>query len=260
MQELAKAIDVRQFGAAEQHQSAIRTNLGRKLPEVTPAICSHDGSCVVVGSGPSLSLFIEDLKQEQANGRPIIAVKGAHDYLMSQGITPDIFVSLEPRDRSARDLKHKNDTTIYLLASRCSPDTFEHLKDCKVMLWHSASHDTEMEALKEGGVKMMVGGGTTSGLRALNLFYMLGFRKFVMYGFDSCLDENLTKRVDGSKAGQTIDVIMGGRRFVCNYAMAQQAQDFQTCYQMLPGATFEVKGDGLIAWIIAERKKAGKRT
>jgi hypothetical protein len=42
--------------------------------------------------------------------------------------------------------------------------------------------------------------------------------------------------------------------------MAQQAQDFQTCYQMLPGATFEVKGDGLIAWIIAERKKAGKRT
>lgn len=260
MQELAKAIDVRQFGAAEQHQANIRANMDRKLPEVTPAICSHDGSVVVVGSGPSISLFVEEIKKEQASGRPVVAIKGAHDFLMSNGITPDIFVSLEPRDRSHRDLKHKNDTTIYLLASRCAPEMFDHLKDCKVMVWHSASHDTEMEALREKGVRLMVGGGTTSGLRALNLFYILGFRKYILYGFDSCLSEDGAKRVDGSKSGQTIDVIICGRRFISNYAMAQQAQDFQSCYQMLPGATFEAKGNGLIAAIIEERKKAGKRT
>lgn len=265
MTPLAQAIDVRQFGAAEQHADSIRSCLARKLPEVTPAICSHDGTAVVVGSGPSLALLVDEVKKEQDSGRPVIAVKGAHDFLIERGVTPDLFVSLEPRDRSGRDLKLKNGRTIYLLASRCAPETFEHLSDCKVMVWHSASHEAEMQALKECGVRMMVGGGTTSGLRALNLFYFLGFRKFVLYGFDSCLaPDGKTKRVDGSEAGQTMEVVVGSgehqRKFLCNYAMAAQAEDFQKCYQMLPGASFEAKGDGLIAAILAERKRLGKRT
>jgi len=256
------AIDVKQFGHASQHQDAIRAAFKRGLPEIHPAICSHDGTCVLVGSGPSVSSFVEEIRGEREKGRPIIAVKGAHDFLCSQGITPDIFVSLEPRDRSQRDLKLKNDQTIYLLASRVSPDTFEWLKDCKVMLWHSWSVEEENKALEESGARMLVGGGTTSGMRAIGLFYLLGFRKFVLYGYDSCLSDDGLKRVDGSQAGQTIEVMVGAnqRKFVCSMALAQQADDFQRCYQMYPGATFEAKGDGLIAAIIEERRRTGKRT
>lgn len=262
MTPLAQALTTGQFGHAAQHVDAIRSALQRGLPEVAPAFYSHDGTCVLVGSGPSVSSFVEEIKAERAKGRPIVAIKGAHDFLIDNGITPDLFVSLEPRDRASRDVKHKNGDTVYLLASRCAPEMFEHLKDCKVMLWHSAGAEEEADALQECGVKMAVGGGSTSGLRAINLFYLQGFRNFVLYGFDSCLSsDGETKRVDGSKAGQTIPVICGGRRFVANYAMAAQADDFQRAvYGCLPDVHIEAKGDGLIAAIIEERKKLGKRT
>ena len=261
MQPLAQALKVDQFGTASQHAETIKKNIGRGLPELTPAFCSHDGFVVLVGSGPSLSAHVEDIKQERAKGRPIVAIKGAHDFLCDNGVIPDVFVSLEPRDRSHRDLKKKNETTVYLLATRCASETFEHLKDCNVLVWHSFGSDDEKEALKEGGVKLAVGGGPTSGLRAVNIFYMLGYRNFVMYGFDSCIAPDGKKRVDGSMTGQTIDVIVGGQRFVCNYAMADQAQSFEKAtYNCLAGIHIEVKGGGLLAAIVEERRKKGKPT
>ena len=55
-------------------------------------------------------------------------------------------------------------------------------------------------------------------------------------------------------------MIMGGRTFTCSMAMAQQAQDFQAAtYACMPGLHLEVKGDGLIAAIVEERRKAGFR-
>jgi len=45
-------IDVAQFGVAGQHVEAIKAAAARGLPEFTPALVSHDGTMVVVGSGP----------------------------------------------------------------------------------------------------------------------------------------------------------------------------------------------------------------
>jgi len=52
-------IDVSQFGTAEGNADNIRAALRRDLPELQPALCSHDGTFVIVGSGPSLPLFAE---------------------------------------------------------------------------------------------------------------------------------------------------------------------------------------------------------
>ena len=55
-------------------------------------------------------------------------------------------------------------------------------------------------------------------------------------------------------------IMVGGRTFICNVAMAGQAQDFQGCtYHILPGLHLDVKGDGLLAAIVEERRKAGFR-
>ncbi len=253
------AIDVGQFGSAKGHQENIRGALSRGLPELVPALCSHDGTCVLVASGPSTPQFLEEIREERKRGRPIVAIKAAHDLLCENEIEPDLFVSVEPRDRR-NNLKSKTQNTIYLLASRVAPEVFDHLGKERVIVWHSWSSDEEMEVFKNSG-KFMIGGGTTSGLRAINLMYVLGFRNFVLYGFDSCLAEDgKTKRFDGSQAGQTIDIIMGGRKFLANYAMAAQAQEFQNIWRVMPDIHVEAKGDGLLAWIISERKKHGKKT
>jgi hypothetical protein len=257
------ALDVTLFnmpgGLGEHIESALR----RGLPEFKPAICVNDGTFVIVGSGPSLAHFADEIKQERAKGRPICAIKGAHDWLIDNDIVPDLFVSIDPRDRR-NNVQRPSDTTIYLLASRCAPELFDFLSDRYVMLWHSASNEEENLVLRNHKIPTAIGGMSTSGLRAVNIGYFLGFRKFVMYGMDSCnAPDGITKRIDGSLTGQTIDVVVGsksGKKFTCNVAMAKQAEDFQYLYATMPDITIDVKGDGLLAAIVEERKRQGKFT
>ena len=251
----------------------VKSALGRGLPEFTPAVIFNDGYFVIVGSGPSVTSFLDEIKAERTKGRPICAVKGTHDWLIDNGLEPDLFLTLEPR---ARPLKHTSKRTTYLIASRCPPELFDQLKDKEVIIWHAAASkpsdalvpdkdeltwdelDLTDECQPWKG-RFGVGGGTTSGLRAITIGFLLGFRKFILYGFDSCLDKDRhTKRFTGENIGESklIDVIVGGKRFWCNGSMAQQAMEFQEMYKM-PNISIEAKGDGLIAAIIKERLKRG---
>lgn len=259
---------IHQYGDADMHRSHILSALERKLPELSPALCSHDGSLVIVGSGPSLTAHLEELKGERAKGRPVMSLKGTHDYLIENGLEPDLWLTIDSRPR-VNQLQKKSNSTVYLVASRCHPDIFDRLKDDKVVLWHSsASEDNAEDIWKERNAPMVIGGGTTSGTRAIFVGYILGFRDFVLYGMDSCnAPDGITKRFDGSLTGPTIEVKTGyhvgdsrmvnnGRTFICNQAMAQQGNDFIMTLKMLPDATFDIKGDGLLKAIYADHKKA----
>ncbi len=255
------ALDVTLFNVAEGIPSYIEKNIARGLPEFMPALCVNDGTFVVVGSGPSLAEFPEAIKAERAKGRPICAVKGAHDWLISQGIEPDLFVSIEPRDRR-NNIQKKSENTAYLLASRCAPEVFDHLVEQapgRVWIWHAASNDDENSIFRNHKIPTAIGGMSTSGLRSVNIGYFMGFRKFIFYGMDSCNSpDGVTKRIDGSLTGQTIEVVVGGeggRKFICNVAMAKQADDFQKLFMQMPDITIESKGDGLITAIIADKER-----
>ena len=247
-------LTVQAAGTPEELCSNIRSALARGLPELTPAPTSHDGTFVCVASGWSMPSFIDEIRAQREMGRPIVAIKAAHDFLCDHGITPDIWVNLDPRDRTS-GIQKANDHTVYFVASRCPPITFDHLKGRKIILWHSWSDGAEYKALPGG--KLAVGGGTTSGMRAINIGYLLGYRKFVLYGYDSCNDAEGKKRFTGEMTGPTLDVYVGAekRKFTCNAAMAQQANEFQMLYAVMPDITVEAKGPGLIAAIIDERKR-----
>lgn len=212
---------------------------------------------VVVGSGPSLTAHLEELRGERAKGRPILALKGTHDYLIEQGLEPTFWLSIDARPRLNQLKKQANDT-IYLVASRCHPDIFDRLKEDKVILWHSSAEQDKSHDIFTERNKMHVGGGTTSGTRAIWVGYIMGFRNFVLYGMDSCnAPDGITKRFDGSLTGPTVEVRVGyhikdqnhiekGRTFICNQAMAQQGNDFVMLLKVFPDAKFEIKGDGLL--------------
>ncbi len=243
------AVSVRAVGAPGELVGNIRSAIERKLPEVEPALCSHDGTFVIAGSGPSLPAFTEEIRGERAAGRPILACNGAHDFLCENGLEPDLFLTIDPRDTIIANTSRKNAHTTYLIASRCSPNLFEHLRECKVLMWHSWGTDEENAAFSN---TFRIGGGTTSGTRAIYI-----------YGLDSCLAaDGQTKRFSGEKAGKIWPVYVGEnkREFLCNGAMAQQSQEIQVLTEVLPDATFEFLGDGLIAAIWAERKRTGLPT
>ncbi len=261
---------IHQYGTPQEHRANIVSALGRGLPELSPALCSHDGSLVIVGSGPSLTAHLEELKGERAKGRPIMSLKGTHDYLIENGLPPNLWLTIDPRPR-VNQLQKKSEDTIYLVASRCHPDIFDALKDSKVIVWHSSAEQDGAEDIWRERKAMVVGGGTTSGTRAIFVGYILGFRKFVLYGMDSCnAQDGITKRFDGSLTGPTVEVKTGyhvgkenrvnnGRTFICNQAMAQQGNDFIMTLKMMPEVTFDIKGDGLLKAIYQDHLLAQEK-
>ena len=246
-------ITVQAAGTEEELCSNIRSALARGLPELALAPIKHDGNIVLVASGWSMPDYIDEIKAHRKAGRPIIAIKAAHDFLVENGVYPDMWVALDPRDRTG-GIQRLNDHTIYMPASRCPPSTFDHLQGRKVLLWHSWAEGPEMTAIGPG--KLAIGGGTTSGLRAINIGYILGFRNFTLYGYDSCNRADGVKRFTGDTTGPSIDVWVGGpngKKFNCNMAMAQQANEFQKLFEVMPDLCLEVKGPGLIAEIMRVR-------
>jgi SAM-dependent methyltransferase len=97
----------------------------------------------------------------------------------------------------------------------------------------------------------LVGGGTTVGLSAMVLAYVLGYRKIHLYGYDS------SYREDRSHAyyqfdPQSIPCVstVAGRSFHTSLAMAKQAELFPQLSDSLIdlGCLITLRGDGLLPW------------
>lgn len=244
--------------ADEVTQGYITSASARKLRSFWPGIIQHDGHMVIVGSGPSVADHVEEIRADQALGRPVMAIKGAHDWLIDRGITPDLWVSMDSQESILKHLQKKSRQTCYMVASKVPPAVFDWLDDQQVVLWHAWMGQGEEKFFPPGAC--MVGGGSTSGLRGITLAWLMGFRRVVLYGFDSCLKDG-AKRVDGSKPIDwqiSIQAGPNGKERVCDSSMASQANEFQSMtFGVMDGLKVKVVGDGLIADIMAERKRLG---
>jgi hypothetical protein len=141
----------------------------------------------------------------------------------------------------------------YFISSQCHPSVFENLKDNKVWIWHCAGDDN-FDLLKEvyGEEYYPIMGGATVALRAVHLLRMLGFPKFEMYGFDSCIMEGHHAYEQPENDGEEVlDVVVSGKEFLCTAAHYHQAKEFVDMISKT-GEHYDlaVHGDGLISHII----------
>jgi len=228
--------------------------IARGYPQVKEAQAAKTGAVLLVASAPSVKGQLELIKKMKAAGSPIVAIKGAHDWLIENGVTPDYALAIDPQEHRIAFYKPQP-SVHYMIASQCHPAMFDNLDGHQVTIWHPYLKKGQDRPKKT----MLIGGGTTSGLRAISLFYVLGYRQFELFGFDSCNDGELLRvNGDGLKDGdKLIDVKIDpqGETFECNTAMALQAEHFQTYYDYLPDATFNGHGRGLIQAIIKKRNQ-----
>ena len=228
--------------------------IARGYPQVKEAQSAKTGAILLVASAPSVKGQLKLIKKMKAAGSPIVAIKGAHDWLIDNGVIPDYALAIDPQEHRIAFYKPQPNVH-YMIASQCHPAMFDNLEGCQVTLWHPY--------VKKGQDRpkncMLIGGGTTSGLRAISLFYVLGYRQFELFGFDSCNDGELLRiNGDGLKDGDKlieVNIEPQGETFYCNTAMALQAEHFQTYYDYLPDATFNAHGRGLIQAIIKKREQ-----
>lgn len=199
---------------------------------------------LMVSAGPSVQKYLDEIRS--AKGR-IICVKHSHDLLIENGIIPWACILLDPRDHVQDFIENPHPDVHYIVASMVHRTTLERLieRNAKILVYHAMVGAGEGDLIKQG---FFVGGGSCAATRGISVLHVLGFRKFTLYGFDSCYPE---KPTGPREDYQRVEVI--GRKFWTDMELVAQAQDFEK----LMGQGFvdlRVKGDGMISHIWKQRR------
>ena len=237
----------------EKIRDNIRKNIQLGLPQVQPYETQWNKVVGLVLGGPTLKETFPDLLEKRQNGMPVITINGSHRYCMTGGLTPSAMIMLDSREFNNRFVYPLVEDCKYFISSQCHPSVFENLKDNQVWIWHCAGDDN-FDLLKEvyGEDYYPIMGGATVALRAVHLLRMLGFPKFEMYGFDSCIMEDHHAYEQPENDGEEVlDVTVAGREFRCTAAHYHQAKEFVDMISKT-GEHYDlaIHGDGLISHII----------
>ena len=208
---------------------------------------------MIVGGSPSVKGQLEKIKELRAKGVKLITINGAYKWCIDNGLTPSAMVMLDAREFNSRFTKPVVDDCKYFLASQCNPKAFEGLPKDRTYLWHTQAEFLNDELAKQFEAWYPVPGGSTVLLRAIPLFRMLGFKRFHLFGCDSCLEENEHHAYEQKENDKqlVIPVNVDGKIFSCNPWMMCQAQEFIEIVKIL-GDEFELEiyGGGLLSYIL----------
>jgi len=240
----------------------VAANIRRQLPQVYPHQPNPDTIALVCG-GPSLAKTEKELVEAYWAGAKVICLNGTYQWCIDHNIKPSAVVMLDARQFNARFLATDVPGCRYLLAAQCHPDVFELCRDRDVMIWHCCSAcQPEADLLSEYYFKLFnpVTLGTTVAIKAIQLFRMLGFKSFDIFGLDSCWmdDEHHSyAQPENDHDKQFITWLRPEgredlwRSFICAPWMMRQCYDFQKLIET-QGNDFRlnVRGDGLIAAVL----------
>lgn len=230
----------------------VEANIKAALETDIPTLAqveAHNLPAVIVGGGPSLRDGVEHIKALARSGAVIYALNGAAKYLESRGINPDYIVVMDARPDNAAFLKSIRTDAVALLCSNCAPEVFAAACNRETVMWHTAAAADQLRPDQP----YLGGGGTTVGIYALSLAFLMGHRRVHLFGYDSCF-----RSADGHAYSQdmnfadletaaTYRVGPNGREFLAAPWMAAQANEFRNfiCRHGRDIAV-TVYGDGLI--------------
>lgn len=242
----------------DQIQSNIKANVGRIQSWLRECNPDPTKRAIICSAGPSLENYLDRIRQYQAEGDYIVCVKHAHDLLISKGIVPDVCVLLDPRDHVQDFIENPHPDVTYFVASMVHPTTLDRLleRGSKILGYNALVGAGEDKVLQAGHI--LVGGGSTSATRAVNVLNALGFRRYHMYGFDSCYpDKAPSKETEANGLPKYFEVKTGGRTFVTDAELLAQSQDFDQMLDMGKEIFLEMEvfGPGMIPHVFACRRR-----
>jgi hypothetical protein len=181
------------------------------------------------------------------------AVNGTGAFLRVKGLIPDAHVIVDARPENVTFLDGAAPETMHYLASQCDPKLFQAAE--RVTLWHAASPGMpeRLYGLRE---TPLIGGGSTVGLQALVIAYVLGYRKIHLYGFDSSYRESEHHAYPQSLNAddRVVTAVVGDKSFQAAPWMVQQAEEYMTTAAELEhdGTVITVHGSGLLPYMANE--------
>jgi uncharacterized Rossmann fold enzyme len=247
----------------EEILANVALNIKRPLPQMHlyPQRPQHE--VAIVGGGWSTQDTIEELRGLFLDGKAIIAVNGAANYLVENGIRPHMHMVLDAKPENIAFVEKPIPDCKYFLAGQVHPSLFEACEDRNLTIYHILTFQEIERAMLisyYGDNFRIVPGGSTVGLRAISLVHMLGFRLIHLFGFDSCYapdgrhhayeqkwndGEGVTDMYAELKPSGRTEVV---KKFRCSSWQAHQTEQFFN-FLKANGDQFklEVHGEGLLA-------------
>lgn len=253
-EELGITIHARLNTDLDQLRQNVLTNIKRGHEQVWPHI-EQDTIIALVGGGPTLLDTLDELREAQEAGAKVVALANAAHILVENGITPSACVLLDGRPNNVNFIVDDLDCK-YFVASQCDTSVFDKLEaqKRKIYIWHAINNEEEFEDVHEHYEKWVpIQGGPTIMLRGLRLFSVLGYSRFDIFGFDSCVVDGSHHAYDQCAADEETTTKIGcnGKDFDVRAVDIQQAFEFMKMVKVF-GQNWQMRvhGDGLIEHLI----------
>lgn len=241
-------------------QSTVKFLPANFRPHLHRAVLVGGDATVRDESHPDHKALIDDIRAHYKKDDRIFAVKSSHDILLKNKIIPYGCFLLDPRPHVREFIEKPDHRVRYFVASMCVPEVWNHLlaNNCDVYGYHASVDAGEQDIIKDTGHSMIFG-GTTAGLRGLNVLYSLGFRKFDLYGFSSSYDVKPAK-AHGKSEKDVVAVELDGRHFLSDCELVAQCKDIEMFMQMVPEVEINTHDKGMFAWAVERSKHKIKET
>lgn len=232
----------------------VRANIAGGWMQATPHV-TNDHEVMILGGGPTLNQYVETIRDMRAEGKKLVTLNGSYNWALEHGLTPSAQVMVDARAFNARFVRPAIDDCRYLISSQCHPDALQGLPKDRTYLWHTTTKLIAEELKKAYDVYWAVPGGSTVLLRAIPLLRMLGFRRFHLFGCDSCLSPDEAHHAYSQPENDSPVVVpvtvSSGRIFHCHPWMVAQAQEFIDLLGFLGDEIeLEIYGDGMLSHIL----------
>lgn len=238
----------------EQINANVKANIEAGWQQVQPHE-TNEVEVMILGGGPSLPDHLETIRQMRADGVKLITLNASYNWALEQGLTPSAQIMVDARPFNARFTRPAIEGCKYLLASQCDPSVFEGLPKDRTYLWHTS--EATIRDILEANYKAWwpVPSCSTVLLTGLLLLRMLGFRKFHLFGCDSCISadqqHHAYKQTENDGELAIPVTVTGGRVFWCSGWMVGQAQSMLDLVKFMGDEIeLEIYGDGLLAHIL----------
>jgi len=250
----------------EKLKENLRHNATLGYPTVRPFEC-QDTEVMFLCGGPSLNDYTEEIIQNRKDGMKLITANGTYGWALDHGLKPSLQFLIDAREFNKRfTQQHElSDETKFVIASATDPSVFETLPIDRTWLIHTSLSAELMAVIEEEFGALYQGtfpipGGCTVALRALCALRMLGYYKIHIYGFDSCIRDDIHHAYDQEENKKdldeavTITVAPGSayeKKFKAAPWMIFQALDFKKmALDLLGDVNLNIKGSGLIAYMV----------
>lgn len=249
--------DITEVGVLNVSEDKMRENVKHNIAQGWGQVVPHelnDVEVMILGGGPSMESQLDEIKRLRESGVKLLTLNGAYKWAIDNGLKPSGLVMVDARPHNARFTQPVIDDCKYFIASQCDPTVFEGLPKERTYLWHTTAElIRDLLKAQYGDEWWAIPGGSTILLRTIPLFRLLGFKRFHLFGCDSCLEDNKHHAYEQAENdGQpVIRVTVGGRVFQCHLWMASQATEFIDLIKFLGDEIeLEVYGDGLLRHIL----------